>query len=167
MFPIWSKEDTRCEPLARVIVSIASVRKSYGARPGDVRYFIDRPLLDHPQTHQRDGIKYSTKHHYHTRSAIGLNTKLLHLEHAVPISILWQNICSIVDNHDSETSIEKVLNFLSKNCRVAILTRTEHDQFARIGLKDKMPPGWDGLNKNSDPWMRYTIAGVELLPPTG
>jgi hypothetical protein len=158
----WSKEDSRCIPLAEIILSIARNRKSYGARPGDVRYFIDRPLLDHPLTHQRDGIKYSVRHHMHTRAARGTHKGLLHLEHAVPVSVLWNSVCQLSDRGASGN---EVVDFLSRACRVAIMTRVEHAGFARIGLKDRMPPGWDPFDGGVDPWARYRVAGVELLSP--
>ncbi len=162
MIPAWSLEDSRCEPLAEIILSIARNRDSYGARPSDVRYFIDRPLLDHPQTHQRDGIKYSTRHHMHTPGAVGTSQKVLHLEHAVPVSILWTGIKSLADR---DASVAELVEWLGRVCRVAIMTRTEHAQFARIGLKDRMPPGWDMWNPGVDPWARYGVMGIQLLTP--
>lgn len=164
MIPRWTLEDGRCRPLAEIILSIAKNRRAYGARPGDVRYFIDRPLLDHPQTHQRDGIKYSIRHHMHTRGAVGTGVSLLHLEHAVPVSVLWNHVCAM---SDAGTGAEEVVEFLGKACRVAVMTRHEHAGFARIGLKDRMPPGWDPTDPGVDPWARYRVAGVELLAPVG
>jgi len=162
VIPCWTLEDSRCRPLAEIILSIARSRKAYGARPGDVRYFIDRPLLDHPETHQRDGIKYSTSHHMHTRASVGVHKGFLHLEHAVPVSVIWNAVC---DMSDEGKGADEVVELLARVCRVAIMTRVEHASFSKVGLKDRMPPNWDIWSPTVDPWARYTIMGLELVSP--
>ena len=162
--PLWSPDDSRCIALASIILNIARGRNAYGGRPGDIRYFVDRPLLDHPQTHLRDAIKYSTQHHYHTRAARGCPHTLLNLEHAVPMKLIWELTLPLADRGADPTELAALY---ARVCRVAVITRREHAEFASIGLKDKMPPNWDAHNPGADPWARYAIVGLQLLPPTG
>lgn len=159
---LWDVESDRCRQLASMILSIVKGRNAYGGRPGDIRYFVDRPLLDHPQTHQRDAIKYSTRHHYHTLSARNCPQSLLNLEHAVPLKLLWELTIPLAD---SGAPPEELVTLYSRLCRVAIITRREHAAFADIGLRDRMPPGWDPRAPNVDPWARYAVVGIDLLPP--
>lgn len=161
---LWDANSDRCAQLASMILSIVKGRNAYGGRPGDIRYFVDRPLLDHPQTYQRDAIKYSTRHHYHTFSARNCPQALLNLEHAVPLKLLWELTIPLADRGAKP---EELVELYSRLCRVAVITRREHAAFAEIGLRDKMPPGWDPHSPGADPWARYSIVGVQLLPPTG
>ena len=161
---LWDLNSPRCIELASIILGIVRGRTAYGGRPGDIRYFVDRPLLDHPQTYQRDAIKYSTKHHYHTFSARNCPEKLLNLEHAVPLKLLWELTIPLADRGASPGEL---VVLYARLCRVAIITRREHAAFAGIGLRDKMPPGWDPSSLMADPWARYSVVGVQLFPPTG
>lgn len=161
---LWDSTSPRCVELATIILGIVRGRAAYGGRPGDIRYFVDRPLLDHPQTYQRDAIKYSTRHHFHTFSARNCPHTLLNLEHAVPLKLLWELTIPLAD---LGAPPEELVALYARLCRVAVITRREHAAFAEIGLRDKMPPGWDPHSPSADPWARYSIVGVQLLPPTG
>jgi len=44
-------------------------------------------------------------------------------------------------------------------CIGAVVTRAEDQRLNSLGLRSRMPAGWDGM----DPFARYRVAGIELL----
>jgi len=80
------------------------------------------------------------------------------------MKLIWELTLPLADRNADPAELAALY---ARVCRVAVITRKEHAGFASIGLKDKMPPNWDAHNPGSDPWARYAITGIELLPPSG
>jgi hypothetical protein len=82
----------------------------------------------------------------------GQQRMLVH-EHVVPKSIVIQWLLKL-----STPTADSVNQLLESYCKGAVLTREEDARLNGLGLRSKMPSGWD----EKDVWARYTSAGIVL-----
>jgi len=80
-------------------------------------------------------------------------TKMLTHEHVVPIKVVIELLLKL-----PSPTASSVHQLLESFCKAAVVTREEDARLNRLGLRSKMPSGWDG----SDVWARYTLAKIGL-----
>jgi hypothetical protein len=84
--------------------------------------------------------------------------KMLVHEHVIPKSIVIQRLLELPN-----PTTESVNQLLESYCKGAVLTREEDTRLNKLGLRSKMPAGWD----EKDVWARYASAGIVLRTYAG
>lgn len=96
---------------------------------------------------------------FRSRAALGLRhgAGKLAYDHAVPFALLQAELLAL-----SPATPEAVERVLREHGTRVLITRSEHDRLAALGLAHRMPADWDG----ADPLARYKAAGIDLVPTT-
>ena len=79
--------------------------------------------------------------------------KMLVHEHVIPRNIVIQRLLDL-----SIATASSVNELLASLCRGAVITKHEDARLDSLGLRSKMPAGWD----ETDVWARYKLAGIAL-----
>jgi hypothetical protein len=79
--------------------------------------------------------------------------RLLVHEHVIPKSIVIERLLGL-----PTPTGDSVDQLLASYCIGAVITREEDARLNGLGLRSKMPPGWD----EKDAWARYKYAGIVL-----
>jgi len=86
---------------------------------------------------------------------IGATSGLRH-EHLVPKKVVIAHLLAL----DPATT-DNVHAILDRYCIGVVVTKDEDARLTGLGLRSKMPDGWDA----GDPWARYAAAGIEVIKP--
>lgn len=97
------------------------------------------------------GCKYWSERALRVRN----DSKILVHDHIVPKKIVYDMLFGL-----GAPSARAVRRILRRFCIGAIITREEDQRLNALGLRSRMPDGWDGR----DPWARYRKAGVSTIP---
>ena len=82
---------------------------------------------------------------------------LLHGEHVIPVTIVFQRLIRLVEEGASE---EELMDFLEESLIVVWVTVQERKMMdGELGLSRSMPTGWDW---GDDPYSRLVAARIEL-----
>ena len=90
-----------------------------------------------------------------SKKAKGLKRKEVTHEHVIPHSIVMNKLFSL----DSLTN-ENIMSIIQKYYVICAITKEEDKRLNAIGLKSKMPEGWDEANDNV--LARYESAGISI-----
>jgi len=90
-----------------------------------------------------------------SKKAKGLKRKEVTHEHVIPHSIVMNKLFSL----DSLTN-ENIMSIIQKYYVICAITKEEDKRLNAIGLKSKMPEGWDEANDNV--FARYESAGISI-----
>ncbi len=163
----------RCKRIANAIKFIVEYEEKYDIRldreRGDLKHYFWAFTCDSPDQQGYDAVKYSERHHKHSRAARALIenkgtrsrrkiTGLRH-EHVVPLALLRNLLFQ--DAAVRGGSWEAVSEILEDNLHAAVITRDEAlliDKRYRTTMPEEWTPG-------TDPYIRYKCSGVELLDP--
>ncbi len=85
----------------------------------------------------------------------GIADEQLVKEHAIPIATLSK----LLTDRQPQT-VEDIAGTLEKHYRLGVLTHSEHDKLAELGLRSKMPDGW---HSEDSAFARYEKAGIAPL----
>jgi hypothetical protein len=96
------------------------------------------------------GCKYWSKAAWRLR---GGDEKLVH-EHLVPKKEIIGQLVQL-----KNPSPESVREVLERFCIGVVVTAEEDQRLNKLGLRAKMPEGWDG----QDPWARYVVAKIKVV----
>lgn len=96
-----------------------------------------------------DGCRYWSSAALQVRES---NQKLIH-EHVVPKSVIIKRLMNL-----SKPSSKNVNDVLQHFCIGVVVTAEEDQRLNRLGLRAKMPEGWNGKN----PWARYAKAKIKV-----
>ena len=160
----------RCEMIADVVKFITMYELYHDGKlireRSELRQLMYPFTCDSAET-GKDRVKYSPKHHYHTKAALELMgehpkshlQKYLRHEHMIPRSVVEKKL---FENQGCQLGCAgAVSDVLSQYLKVAIITVAEDKLLKAHGLNQTMPIGWNGIN----PFSRYKAAGIELCDP--
>ena len=75
-------------------------------------------------------------------------------EHVVPKSVIIERLMAL-----SAPTFQAVNDVLQRFCIGVVVTHEEDQRLNKLGLRAKMPEGWDG----EYPWARYKAANIEVI----
>ena len=81
--------------------------------------------------------------------------KDLRHDHAIPRNVLAKMFLE----KQPPLSAAKALKLLRKFCDAVVITKKEDKSFGKIGLRQKMPKGW---NWTKNPYARYKAVGIKV-----
>ena len=80
-------------------------------------------------------------------------------EHAVPVKVLAEILRDEYEKNPQQ--FEKFIPLVLERCLwVVFITERENRKLNELGLKQKMPEGWDW--KRDSPFIRYQLCGIAL-----
>ncbi len=93
---------------------------------------------------------------YRSTASIGVKRGegRLVFDHAIPFKYLEAELLGL-----GKVTPETVRPLLLKYEICVLITKDDNEQLNQHGLKNRMPPGWDGV----DSLARYAAAGIELV----
>jgi hypothetical protein len=112
-----------------------------------------------------DAIKHDIRYLPHSADAAlvsaqypkELGKRLTH-EHTIPLGLLAEKVFNL-ETYDRE-SIREIFTI---HCRAALVTKEEDRKLNSAKLRSAMPSSW---SFGEDILARYSIVGIELLPPS-
>ena len=78
----------------------------------------------------------------------------LRYDHAIPMRLVQQEIME-----SNPLNIKILKEILDRKVISCLLTKSEDEKLTYLGLRSKMPDGWDGI----DPLARYKKAQIEIV----
>jgi hypothetical protein len=103
-----------------------------------------------------DGCEHWSEAAWNIRARLKERPNPLVHEHVVPKGIVIERLLNLP--HKTADSVNELM---VKYCKGAVITKDEDADLNRLGLRSKMPTGWDG----KDVWARY--AGILLHTHAG
>lgn len=85
-----------------------------------------------------------------SEQALQVGESLRH-EHAIPRRVLIERLLTLPNPTEAE-----VAQVLCQYCVGVVVTLAEDRRLSSLGLRQRMPPDWDGV----DVWARYHVAGI-------
>lgn len=87
-----------------------------------------------------------------------------HREHVVPLALI-RNQCEAM--FASGVRLAEISALLKRNLKIVMISRAERYRLDfELGLKTVMPNGWSFEGKNSDPFARLEVAGIDWVSST-
>ena len=93
---------------------------------------------------------------YRSRGSIGENVGRADLiyDHAIPLTLVLNELQAV-----EELRPENIQPILDRRLAAALITMDENKRLTSLGLRSRMPDGWDGV----DQLARYRAAGIEVF----
>lgn len=161
------KREEKLRRMAKAYYKLLSMLKDELASDGDIKAGLTEGLtkflsnLEIRLNRSKEGTNYVSAK-AKAKLQDGDKTGLV-FEHIVPKTKYIQEPCiqAAVNGQfaGGETfSEEAVLQLLDRYWQIALITKEEDDALTDLGLRNKMPGGWDG----TDVFARYKAAGIVL-----
>jgi len=105
-----------------------------------------------------DGCGHWSEAAWNIRARLKERPNPLVHEHVIPKGIVIERLLKLPNK-----TADSVNELMVKYCKGAVITKDEDARLNSLGLRSKMPTGWD----EKDVWARYRYAGIVLHTHAG